>query len=105
MKKVKRKRIGVKFCGSCNPVWNMAGFFEELKKQPNLIFVPFLELPYDLLLVLHGCKKSCTFIPDFNGDIVMMDDSFITDSEGAKHSCIGRDFKLLIGELCKYIKR
>jgi len=53
-------KIGVKFCGGCNPRYDRKAFLkkiEEAKAEYN--FTYNLEEEYDILLIICGCKSAC----------------------------------------------
>jgi len=62
-------RIGVKFCGNCNPLIACKKLFQEIKKEilKADLYIEFSswESPnIDLLLVISGCPVDCATRPD-----------------------------------------
>lgn len=53
---------GVIFCGGCNPQYDRALFYEEIKKHfhGRMQFQLFRENAfYDIVLVMNGCSSEC----------------------------------------------
>ena len=61
-------RIGVKFCGGCNPRYDRVAALEEIKKAvPNAQFISAEdEGVYDVLLVIGGCPNCCANIDSYS---------------------------------------
>lgn len=57
-------RIGIKYCGGCNPRYDRSAFVSRLKAAlPDLDFQPVrIGEVYDLLLVVSGCRVECADI-------------------------------------------
>lgn len=55
------KRVGVKYCGGCNPNYDRVKRVEMLKGalKGRIEVVSYEEVPYDLLLIVNGCPKAC----------------------------------------------
>ena len=71
-------RVGVKFCGNCNPLIDTAAVLQELKAQADdVVFVPWDEGSYDVLLVLSSCSKDCATRPAFAGPVIEVADTSI----------------------------
>ncbi|MDR2727378.1 MAG: hypothetical protein LBC10_05240 [Deltaproteobacteria bacterium] len=61
-------RIGVKFCGNCQPRRDMVALYDLLKMQaPDLDFIGWAEPNYAALLVLQACDAVCATPPPFAG--------------------------------------
>jgi 4-hydroxybutyrate CoA-transferase len=55
-------KIGVKFCGGCNPRFDRAALFREAQERYKdiAVFEPAKEeVTYDRLLVICGCSSAC----------------------------------------------
>jgi hypothetical protein len=55
-------RIGIKYCGGCNPKYDRADFVDRLKEKfrGRMEFDTAKEgLIYDALLVIGGCRSCC----------------------------------------------
>ena len=65
------QRIGVKFCGNCQPRRDMVELYKRLKAEtPDLTFVSWSEPEYAALLVLQACDAACAAMPPFTGPTV-----------------------------------
>ena len=64
-------RIGVKFCGNCNPHYDMPGLVTALAARADgLTFVRADEGDYDVLFILNSCGIACATRPPFGGRVV-----------------------------------
>lgn len=71
-------RVGVKFCGNCNPLIDTGVVLQELKAQAgDVAFVPWDDDSYSVLLVLSSCSKDCATRPAFAGPVIEVTDSSI----------------------------
>jgi hypothetical protein len=61
------RRIGVKFCGNCQPRRDMPALYQALCRARDLVFVSWSDPAYDMLLILQACDAACATIPDFAG--------------------------------------
>ena len=54
-------RVGIKYCGGCNPRYDRSALVAQLKKAlPQVDFQPVCPgESYDLLLVVSGCHVEC----------------------------------------------
>jgi hypothetical protein len=68
---VMKKRVGVKFCGNCNPHVSTETIYRQIKESlgnnPYIEFLHWEEPQLDCLLVLSGCPADCANRPDFIG--------------------------------------
>ena len=57
-------KIGVKFCGGCNPGYERFKIVKKLCKEFPYVFVePVQEgITYDLILLISGCHAECLSI-------------------------------------------
>ncbi len=55
------KRVGVKYCGGCNPNYDRVRRVEILTGalKDRVEFVSYDEVPFDLLLIVNGCSRAC----------------------------------------------
>lgn len=64
-------KVGVKFCGNCNPHVDMPELVQDMAaKAPGITFVRWDD-EYDILLILGGCPADCASRPPFGGPIVV----------------------------------
>ncbi|WP_040683326.1 hypothetical protein [Thermosinus carboxydivorans] len=65
-------KVGVKFCGNCNPYVDMPTIFKELSmRAKGITFVRWDDENYDVLLVLSSCGRDCATRPDFTGPVIV----------------------------------
>lgn len=64
-------RIGVKYCGGCNPRYDRTGFVERMKKElgggAEWVNAGTSGEPLDFVLVVCGCTAACAQHRDLNG--------------------------------------
>lgn len=55
-------RIGIKYCGGCNPTYNRTEYVKKIiNKYPEISFEPIKEgEQYDIILIVNGCLKACS---------------------------------------------
>jgi hypothetical protein len=55
------KRVGVKYCGGCNPTYDRVKRVEMLvgALKECIEVVSYEEAPFELLLIVNGCQKAC----------------------------------------------
>jgi hypothetical protein len=71
-------RVGVKFCGNCNPLVDTWAVLQELKAQADdVAFVRWDDDCYSVLLVLSSCGKDCATRPAFAGPVIEVTDTSI----------------------------
>ncbi len=64
-------KVGVKFCGNCNPCVDMPALFRALAaRAEGVSFVRWDDADYDVLLVLSSCRSDCATRPPFAGPVV-----------------------------------
>lgn len=72
------KKIGVLFCGGCNPTYNRESLYRQLKQhyEPSIIFEFYEEAgEYDLLLIINGCSSECLINQGHPSPVVCLDSS------------------------------
>lgn len=55
-------KIGIKYCGGCNPRYDRGAFFSRLKKEveeKNEFEIAVKDTVYDIVIVLCGCTSCC----------------------------------------------
>jgi hypothetical protein len=70
------KKIGVLFCGGCNPVYDRELLYRQLKQhyEASVIFEFYSESDeYDLLLIINGCSSECLINQVHPASIVCLD--------------------------------
>jgi hypothetical protein len=71
-------KVGVKFCGNCNPHLDCPKLLQELIQEARGIrFVHWSETDFDLLLILSACPIDCATRPDFQGPTVIVSGSMV----------------------------
>ena len=75
--------IGVKFCGSCNPVLDTMALFEELKRRlPQHCLATKDYNRADIMLILSGCESDCATRPEVKDIGVVVVAGYSIDREG-----------------------
>lgn len=64
-------KIGIKYCGGCNPTYNRAESVRKLtEKYPEIDFEPIKEhVHYDFVLIINGCRCACASHQMLNANI------------------------------------
>ena len=62
-------KVGVKYCGGCNPTYDRSERVEDLKRRLNgkAKFVPPDSEGVDLILAVEGCETACADLSPFEG--------------------------------------
>ena len=62
-------RVGVKYCGGCNPEYDRVALVEQIKKrlEGKIGFVPPESEGGDIILAVNGCKTACADLSGFMG--------------------------------------
>ena len=60
-------RVGVKYCGGCNPEYYRVALVEQIKErlEGKVSFVPPESEGVDIILVVYGCKTACADLSCF----------------------------------------
>jgi hypothetical protein len=60
-------RVGIKYCGGCNPEYDRVAIVEQIKKRlaGKVSFVPAESEGVDIILAVHGCKTACADVSGF----------------------------------------
>ena len=74
-------KIGVKYCGGCNPNYDRVELVEDLKRRlgGKVKFVPPDSEGVDLILAVEGCETACADLSPFEGKRIFI----MTGVEGA----------------------
>lgn len=70
------KKIGVLFCGGCNPAYNRELLYRQLKQHYELSFIfEFYNESdkYDLLLIINGCSSECLINQKHSSPFICLD--------------------------------
>jgi hypothetical protein len=61
MNQDRRLRIGVKYCGGCNPMYDRVALVERMERtlEKKAEFVSYAQENLDLVLVVCGCETAC----------------------------------------------
>jgi hypothetical protein len=64
-------KVGVKFCGHCNPTSDGPEIVKAAAAlSGSLEFVPWEDGGKELLLIISGCPNDCASMPVFDGPVV-----------------------------------
>jgi hypothetical protein len=61
-------RIGVKYCGGCDPKYDRLSLVNKLETQfsGRVEFFPFKGQDVDFVLVVNGCRRACAEISRYS---------------------------------------
>jgi hypothetical protein len=67
-------RIGIKYCGGCNPLYDRVATVKTLeqKLRGKAVFVSPDREEVDLLLAVQGCDRACADLSPFKGIPIQM---------------------------------
>lgn len=73
---IEKIKIGVKYCGNCNPYIDTKKLYLLLYKglKEEVEFVNWDMKNYDILLILSSCPADCAGRPEFYGPIIAIED-------------------------------
>ena len=62
-------RVGVKYCGGCNPGYDRVALVEQIKErlEGKVSFVLSESEGVDIILSVHGCRTACADLSGFQG--------------------------------------
>jgi hypothetical protein len=69
-------KIGVLFCGGCNPIYDREFLYRQLKQhyEASTIFEFYSESDeYDLLHIINGCSSECLINHQHPASVVCLD--------------------------------
>lgn len=75
-KKDQQKKIGVLFCGGCNPTYNRESLYWQLQRHyaASIRFEFYEEAgEYDLLLIINGCASECLINETYQSQFIHLD--------------------------------
>lgn len=54
-------KIGVKFCGGCDPVYDRVEYFQSIQEAAgnHLDWVSYDSSAFETLLIINGCGRAC----------------------------------------------
>jgi hypothetical protein len=57
-----RKKIGIKFCGGCNPTYERVGMIQHVQSRlgKRFLFLSRYRKDVEVLILMNGCSKACT---------------------------------------------
>ncbi len=94
-------RIGIKFCGNCNPYVDTIELLDKLKSHyKKMEFVKWDEEDYLILLILNSCPVGCATHPDFSGPTIIVK----SDSINCEPALPEDLFDRMITSINEYIK-
>ena len=69
-------KIGVKYCGGCNPYYNRIKAAQFIKQSlPGHMFLPYVQgETYDAVLVVCGCTAACANAEEASVYLTSQDD-------------------------------
>ncbi|NWF92909.1 MAG: hypothetical protein HXY46_08325 [Syntrophaceae bacterium] len=90
-----KKRIGIKYCGGCNPHYDRVGMVERTESllKNRFIFLRHDEEGLDGLVLVNGCPRSCSTIDPDRRDLPSFSVSGEADFENLQHSLMALDEK------------
>jgi len=58
-----KKRIGIKYCGGCNPSYERVEMVERIKFRFNdrLLFLHHDEPELEVMIFINGCQRACAW--------------------------------------------
>jgi hypothetical protein len=65
-------KVGIKYCGGCNPDYDRVALFKTIEKQlkGKVKFVSPEGADINLVLVIEGCKTCCADLSSFQGKTI-----------------------------------
>ena len=56
-----RKKIGIKYCGGCNPTYERVEIVERVRSRlkDRFLFLRYDQQDLDVLVLINGCPRSC----------------------------------------------
>lgn len=68
-----KAKIGVKYCGHCNPYLDGPDLIKELQRlNLDLIFTTYDAGNIDLLLIISACQADCATRPDYEDERIIV---------------------------------
>jgi hypothetical protein len=89
-------KVGVKFCGNCNPQLDMVALKKWLElSAPEVTFVHWEDKGYEVLLLLSSCPVDCTSRPDFAGSMIQVTSELVDQSFFGRNELPGAVLKVI----------
>ena len=56
-----KKKVGLKYCGGCNPSYERMEIVQRAQSQLNdrFLFLPYDRPDIDVMILLSGCQRTC----------------------------------------------
>lgn len=88
-------RIGIKFCGGCNPLYERQKIVERIKREYPLEVVEAIRdgTVYDFIIILNGCRAECVDYKDLRGNFGRID-IFCADDYTKIQEAISKYYKM-----------
>lgn len=95
-------RVGVKYCGNCNPLIDGKNLLKEIKREASdskldIEFLSWHEQNFDVLLVISSCPVDCASRPEYISEELIIAGETIN-----RHPC---NEGLLSSEVVKVLER
>ncbi|MFZ5753641.1 MAG: hypothetical protein ACOY3J_05330 [Bacillota bacterium] len=73
------KKIGIKYCGNCNPHIDSPAIINYLKEHSKgeWEFVSWNDNEMALLIIMSGCPADCATRPDFQGKVISVSGLYV----------------------------
>lgn len=66
-------KVGVKFCGNCNPYIDTVALLNSIKNNlRDIELVRWDESEFSVLMILNSCPVGCASHPDFTGPKIVV---------------------------------
>lgn len=89
-------RVGVKFCGNCNPRFDAPELIKSLANIEECKFVRWDDLSgYEVLLVFSSCQVGCATRPSFEGPCIVATSESVQRRPVQEHEIPAALMKLL----------
>jgi 4-hydroxybutyrate CoA-transferase len=89
-------KIALRFCGGCNPYFDRAKLYEDVKTEFSSVcdFELFHEdQKYDIVLLINGCSSECLMEEDYDADLVVLHDRNYKDYKAVIQSAMDKVIK------------
>ena len=84
-------RVGVKYCGNCNPHLRMSMVLQAVtERMPSVQPVGWEEAACETLLILCGCPTGCAKPPAFDGPTVFVTSHTVNHAPVAGPELVGK---------------
>ena len=95
------RKIGLKYCGNCNPQINSGAIVNRLmeKTRDKFTFVSWEAKDIDLLLIMSGCATDCATRPDYPGPIISVGGEHVNLRPCYENELVDRIFEAIEAEL------